>query len=482
MDDFRPRRGAWRGRLVDGRLGPGRAGQRVAISVGVSLDARLRHLRRHRVDGARARAASTHRCADARSRRRGGYPRGRDRSNLSRRARLGAARRPHLQHLAADRRGPGAGRRAPLLLFAAMAKFVREHAHGAVRPPRGGLCVGAARGAARRRRRTHAEGRGRAHGGARAGVSRRPPGRARHCDAHSPGAARAGAAAPGHGHGGARHCRRARRAPRAAPRGRRRGRGRHRVAARGAGDVIEVTEQDGVAVLRLAHGKVNAMSLEFCEALTARFAEIWTARAVVMTATGRTFSAGVDLVRLLEGGAPYIRKFLPALSTMFAAVFSHPAPVVAAINGHAIAGGCVLACAADRRLMARDGGRIGVTELLVGVPFPPAAMEIMRFATAPQFLAEAIFGGATYSPIEAVGRGWIHDLVEPEALFDCALETANALAALPAKAFAWSKRQTREPALERMQNREIDSAIEQIWTAPETLQRVRDYVARTLRK
>jgi enoyl-CoA hydratase len=246
--------------------------------------------------------------------------------------------------------------------------------------------------------------------------------------------------------------------------------------------VIELVEQDGVGVLRLAHGKVNAMSIEFCEALTARFAEISSARAVVMTATGRTFSAGVDLVRLLEGGAPYVRKFLPVLSEMFATVFSHPAPVVAAINGHAIAGGCVLACAADKRLMARDGGRIGVTELLVGVPFPPAAMEIMRCATTPQCFAEAIFGGATYSPIEAVGRGWIHDLVEPEALLDRALETANALAALPAKAFALSKRQTREPALERMQNQEIDAAIEQIWTAPETLQRIRDYVARTLRK
>ena len=146
--------------------------------------------------------------------------------------------------------------------------------------------------------------------------------------------------------------------------------------------MIELVEQDGVGVLRLAHGKVNAMSIEFCEALTARFAEISSARAVVMTASGRTFSAGVDLVRLLEGGAPYVRKFLPVLSGMFAAVFSHPAPVVAAINGHAIAGGCVLACAADKRLMARDGGRIGVTELLVGVPFPPAAMEIMRCAAA----------------------------------------------------------------------------------------------------
>ena len=246
--------------------------------------------------------------------------------------------------------------------------------------------------------------------------------------------------------------------------------------------MIELTEQGGVAVLRLGHGKVNAMSLEFCEALTARFAAVSSARAVVLTGTGHIFSAGVDLLRLTEGGASYIRKFLPALSTMLVTVFSHPGPVVAAINGHAIAGGCVLACAADRRMMARNGARIGITELLVGVPFPPAAMEIMRCATAPQFFAEAIFGGATYSPIDAVGRGWIHDLAEPEALIDRALEAANTLAALPAKAFAVSKGQTREPALERMQNREIDAAIEQIWTAPETLQRVRDYVARTLRK
>ena len=246
--------------------------------------------------------------------------------------------------------------------------------------------------------------------------------------------------------------------------------------------MIEASERDGVALLRLSDGKANAMSLDFCEALTARFAAVSSARAVVLTGTGAIFSAGVDLVRLLEGGAPYIRKFLPALSTMLATVFSHPAPVVAAVNGHAVAGGCVLACAADRRIMARDGGRIGVTELLVGVPFPPAAMEIMRCATAPQFFAEAIFGGATYSPIDAVGRGWIHDLVEPEALIDRAFEAANRLAALPARAFALSKRQTRALALERMQNSELDAVIEQIWTAPETLQRVRNYVARTLRK
>jgi enoyl-CoA hydratase len=246
--------------------------------------------------------------------------------------------------------------------------------------------------------------------------------------------------------------------------------------------VIEVTEQDGVALLRLADGKVNAMSIEFCEMLTARFAAISPARPVVMTGTGRIFSAGVDLLRLVEGGAPYVRKFLPALSTMLATVFSRPGPVVAAINGHAIAGGCVLACAADKRLMARDNGRIGVTELLVGVPFPPVAMEIMRCALVPQFFADAIFSGATYTPLEAVERGLVHEIIDPQALLDRATAAAKALGALPPKAFALSKQQTRAPALERMQSPDLDAAIEQIWTAPETLDRVRDYVARTLRK
>ena len=247
--------------------------------------------------------------------------------------------------------------------------------------------------------------------------------------------------------------------------------------------MIELSEQDGVAVLRMADGKANAMSIDFCATLTARFAQAAAARAVVVTGSGRIFSAGVDLLRLLDGGAPYIGKFLPALSTMFATVFSHPKPVVAAINGHAIAGGCVLACAADRRLMARDAGRIGVTELLVGVPFPPIAMEIMRHATAPHAFEDALMSGATYAPAEAVERGFVHAIVDPPALVADAVAAAKTLAALSPAAFALSKRQTRAAAWERVERATLDAAaVAQIWSAPETLARVRDYVSRTLRK
>ena len=250
--------------------------------------------------------------------------------------------------------------------------------------------------------------------------------------------------------------------------------------------MIELTDRDGVAILQMADGKANTMSIESCDALIARFEEIRLspARAVVMTGTGTIFSAGVDLLRLLDGGRPYIRKFLPALSTMLATVFSHPKPVVAAINGHAIAGGCVLACAADRRLMVRNAGRIGVTELLVGVPFPAAAMEIMRCATAPQHLEGVIFGAVTYAPADAVARGLVHELVDAEGLLDRAIAAARRLAALPPTAFTLTKRQTRQAALERLESvgRAVDAAVEEIWTAPETLERIRDYVVRTLGK
>ena len=248
--------------------------------------------------------------------------------------------------------------------------------------------------------------------------------------------------------------------------------------------MIEVETRDEVAILRMADGKANTMSLEFCQGLTARFVELKSspARAVVVTGAGRIFSAGVDLLRLLDGGVAYVDKFLPALSTMLASVFSCPKPVVAAINGHAIAGGCVLACAADRRLMAREAGRIGVTELLVGVPFPTAAMEVMRNAVAPQYFEEAIFTGATYAPPEALGRGLVNEIVEPEALLERAVAAAKALAALPAGAFAITKKQTRQLALERIERDAWAGEIERIWASPETLTRIRDYVARTLRK
>ena len=191
--------------------------------------------------------------------------------------------------------------------------------------------------------------------------------------------------------------------------------------------MIDVKTENGVAVVTVKHGKANAIDIELCEELAACFEELRAsaARAVVVTGQGRMFSAGVDLLRLSAGGADYVRKLLPALHRSFEAVFFHPKPVVAAINGHAIAGGCVLACCADRRIMARGGGRIGVTELLVGVPFPALAFEAVRFAVPSRYLAEFMFGGATYETDAALERGWVDEVVDADALMARAMAAAQ---------------------------------------------------------
>jgi enoyl-CoA hydratase len=249
--------------------------------------------------------------------------------------------------------------------------------------------------------------------------------------------------------------------------------------------MIERTDQGDVAVLRMAHGKANALDLELCNALTAEL-EVYrqsAAKALVITGTGGMFSAGVDLVRVANEGAQYVRVFLPAVNRAFETLFSLLKPVVAAVNGHAIAGGCIIACAADHRLMARAGGRIGIPELLVGVPFPVVPLEIVRFAVAPPNLQSLIYRGATFSPDDALQQGLIDGVVEQESLMERAIAVARAMGAIPSSAFALTKRQLREPVLERIHvGAAVDALVQNSWASDETLAAIRDYVARTLNK
>jgi len=250
--------------------------------------------------------------------------------------------------------------------------------------------------------------------------------------------------------------------------------------------MIETEIIDNVAVLRMQHGKANALDIELCEALAARFKALRNeaARAIVLTGTGNIFCAGVDLKRVGAGGADYVRQFLPALHKLYEEIFFHPKPVVAAINGHAVAGGAVLACCADRRIMAHESGRIGVTELLVGVPLPALAFEILRAAVPAEYLAEFLYSGATYMTDDAAESGWIDELAEAEDLIEDALAVAEELAARPAAAFAQTKAQIRGPVAERLavSGEAIDRGVTALWCADNTLAHVRDYVARTLTK
>lgn len=247
--------------------------------------------------------------------------------------------------------------------------------------------------------------------------------------------------------------------------------------------MIERELDDGILILRLAHGKASAMDVELLEAMEHELAAIGQARAVVLTGTGGIFSAGVDLFRITDGGQAYVDRFLPLLSSFVRALFTVPVPVVAAVNGHAIAGGGVMTLAADYRLMARGRGRIGVPELLVGVPFPAAPLEVVRFAVSPDRVQALIYTGRTLAPDDALAFGLLDEVVEADALLPRAREVAAQLAALPPDVFRMTKQALRAEALARMDGAaEYDRAAHAAWASPETHARIRDYVQRTIHR
>ncbi|HEX9728822.1 MAG TPA: enoyl-CoA hydratase/isomerase family protein [Gemmatimonadales bacterium] len=238
----------------------------------------------------------------------------------------------------------------------------------------------------------------------------------------------------------------------------------------------------GVTILRFDHGKAHALDVEFCGALDdalGKLAADETAKAVVLTGSGTIFCAGVDLLRLLEAGPDYVDTFVPMLARTFAGLFAFPRPVVAAINGHAIAGGCVLAAASDYRIMARGNGTIGVPELRVGVPFPLVAIEILRFATSTAHLQELVYRGKTYPVDEAYERGLVDDVVPPDRLLDHAVAVATRLASEPAARFRLTKRQLRQPTIERIArfSSSTDAEVVAEWKNETTMAAIRAYFA-----
>jgi enoyl-CoA hydratase len=230
--------------------------------------------------------------------------------------------------------------------------------------------------------------------------------------------------------------------------------------------MLDLEERAEITIVRLAHGKVNALDVELLEAIAGAFGGLEGGRAVVFTGAGRSFSAGVDLKRIVDGGLEYVKVFRPALSAAVKAVFYHPGPVVAAINGHAIAGGCVLATACDVRLMS--GGTIGLSEMRVGVPFPKVPLEVMRHALGPT-TRRFVLGAELLSPEEALTAGLIDRVTEPENLLDEALAEAERLAGISPDVYAFTKRELQAPARERIESPGAaadDDASTQMWASP----------------
>lgn len=243
---------------------------------------------------------------------------------------------------------------------------------------------------------------------------------------------------------------------------------------------IERETHDGVVVLRLAHGAVNALDLELLREITSTIEELSEeAPPVVLTGAGRAFSAGVDLRRIVTEPREYVGEFLTALSASFLAVYQYPAPTVAAVNGHAIAGGYVFAAACDHRVAAEGGGKLGLTELAVGVPFPTAAIEIVRHAVGTPGAGALALGAELVDVGTALRLGYVHEVVLPEILVSFAVARAKVRAERGPEAYLMAKRQVQRPVWENIERFSAteNAVVAQLWSRSDTIERIQKFMA-----
>jgi enoyl-CoA hydratase/carnithine racemase len=223
-------------------------------------------------------------------------------------------------------------------------------------------------------------------------------------------------------------------------------------------------DRDGVAVLHLDRPPVNAMDRGLLEDVVGEVERIAAQPPSALVVAGRqgAFSAGADLKAVPAYGPDDQRAMVGLINAMALGVYALPCPVVAAVTGHAIAGGMVLALCADRRIAARDG-RYGLTEVRVGVPYPQAALGVVREELGGRVARVMALGAALVDAQECLRLGAFDEVVEPDAVLPRALTVAAELADLPGDVYARTKRDLRGTTVDRLRAAAADDPLLARW-------------------
>jgi enoyl-CoA hydratase len=212
-------------------------------------------------------------------------------------------------------------------------------------------------------------------------------------------------------------------------------------------EILSFEKRGDVALIRMDDGKANALSPEMVRALTEAFGRAEReARAVVLSGRPTKFCAGFDLKVMMSGPAN-ARALVSEGGELFMRVYEHPQPVIAAVTGHALAGGVLLAACCDERIGAAGDFKLGLNEVAAGMPVPILAHELARDRLDPRELVRATLFAHIYDPESAARAGWLDRVVAPDAVEDESLGRAEALSKLPAGPYALTKRSLRRETI-----------------------------------
>jgi Delta3-Delta2-enoyl-CoA isomerase len=242
---------------------------------------------------------------------------------------------------------------------------------------------------------------------------------------------------------------------------------------------VSVEVRDEIAIFTLNRPKANAFDLGLVGELSAAFSASAKSRGVVLaSALPGMFSAGWDLPHLIDRDRAEMEGFVRAYCDLVRQVFVCGQPVVAALSGHAIAGGLILAMAADERIAAEGRGKFGLSEVILGVSVPACLMEPFRHVVGARHMERLAATGENLDVDRAVAVGLVDDCAPAERLLDLAFERARFLAGLSGPAYAAIKLRSRAAAIARFDQARNHDPFLDFWFSDDARFRIRDMVAR----
>jgi enoyl-CoA hydratase/carnithine racemase len=247
--------------------------------------------------------------------------------------------------------------------------------------------------------------------------------------------------------------------------------------------MIRVQKDGALVTLRLDKARGNAIDEGLARELVRLAAELSqddSVRGVLLaSAHPKLFSPGLDLVTLLTFDRGALERFMRIFSEAVYGLYGLRKPLVAAIGGHAVAGGCILALTADYRILRKGGVQIGLNELKIGVPLPWPVALLLKSSVPPDALAEVALLGTSVSDEKAVHLGLVHALAESEGFDETCLSKLREFADRDTAAFAATKAYLRRDLLHEMKAHEAEFEQEWLdcWFSEPTQDRIRKIVA-----
>jgi len=246
------------------------------------------------------------------------------------------------------------------------------------------------------------------------------------------------------------------------------------------GAAVRLSVLDGIGVIRLGRQHGNAINEQLVEDLSAACRDVAgddRIRGVLLAADGKLFCPGLDLQELIELDRPELERFVHKFVRCVAESYALTKPMVAAIHGHAGAGGYVLTLAADWRVL-REGARVGLNEVQVGVPLPFGVSMILRESVPRLHLEQVALLGKNYATGEALKAGLVHEVHPGPGFEEHCLERLREFLSRDLGAMTITKRYLRSSVVERIREHDARLVPEFLdaWFRPETRARVRAIV------